>query len=161
MATHSSILAGTIPSTEEPARLQSAHDWACTHTHTQMNVMEGCLGCSVEKTPPANAGDKGLIHLPGRSPGEGNSNPLHYSCLENLMTEEPGGLWPMRSQQQQWSLSLLRFHSRALSHMATLTIKEVGKCDLALDPGRNWCEFDKQLCSSFHILLGVLQYNKV
>ena len=27
-----------------------------------------------------------------RSPGEGNGNPLQYSCLENLWTEEPGGL---------------------------------------------------------------------
>ena len=27
-----------------------------------------------------------------RSPGEGNGNPLQYSCLENPMTEEPGGL---------------------------------------------------------------------
>ena len=28
----------------------------------------------------------------GRSPGEGNGNPLQYSCLENSQTEEPGGL---------------------------------------------------------------------
>ena len=35
------------------------------------------------KNPPANAGDVGLIPGPGRSPGEGNDNPLQYSCLEN------------------------------------------------------------------------------
>ena len=68
------------------------HAHTHTHTHTQMNVMAGCLGYSVVKNPPANAGDKGLIHMLGRSLGEGNSNPLHYSCLENLMTEEPGGV---------------------------------------------------------------------
>ena len=35
-----------------------------------------------------------LVTIPGsgRSPGEGNGNPLQYSCLENPMTEEPGGL---------------------------------------------------------------------
>ena len=33
------------------------------------------------KNPPANAGDPGLIPGSGRSPGEGNSNPLQYSCL--------------------------------------------------------------------------------
>ena len=33
------------------------------------------------KNPPANAGDLGLIPGPGRSPGEGNGNPLQYSCL--------------------------------------------------------------------------------
>ena len=42
----------------------------------------------VVKNLPANAGDirhAGLIPGLGRSPGEGNSNPLQYSCLENPM----------------------------------------------------------------------------
>ena len=33
--------------------------------------------------PLANAGDASLIPRLGRSPGEGNDNPLQYSCLEN------------------------------------------------------------------------------
>ena len=37
-----------------------------------------------------NVGDLGLIPGPGRSPGEGNGNPLQYSCLENSMD---GGAW--------------------------------------------------------------------
>ena len=37
-----------------------------------------------------NAGDPGLIPGLGRSPGEGNGNPLQYSCLENPMD---GGAW--------------------------------------------------------------------
>ena len=44
-------------------------------------------GGAVVKNLPANAGDKrdiGLIPGSGRSPGEGNGNPLQYSCLENL-----------------------------------------------------------------------------
>ena len=40
------------------------------------------------KNPPANAGDSGLIPRQGRSPGEGNDNPLQYSCLENPMNRE-------------------------------------------------------------------------
>ena len=32
-----------------------------------------------------NAGDLGLIPGSGKSPGEGNGNPLQYSCLENSM----------------------------------------------------------------------------
>ena len=32
-----------------------------------------------------NAGDPGLIPSLGRFPGEGNGNPLQYSCLENPM----------------------------------------------------------------------------
>ena len=38
-----------------------------------------------------NAGDLGLIPEPGRSPGEGNGNPLQYSCLENSM--DRGAWW--------------------------------------------------------------------
>ena len=37
------------------------------------------------KNPPANAGCLGLIPGSGSSPGEGNGNPLQYSCLENPM----------------------------------------------------------------------------
>ena len=40
---------------------------------------------SAVKNPPANAGDVGSISGCGRFPGEGNSNPLRYSCLENPM----------------------------------------------------------------------------
>ena len=39
----------------------------------------------VVKNLPANAGDVGSIPGSGRSPGEGNGNPLQYSCLENSM----------------------------------------------------------------------------
>ena len=37
------------------------------------------------KASAYNAGDQGSIPGPGRSPGEGNGNPLQYSCLENPM----------------------------------------------------------------------------
>ena len=38
-------------------------------------------GGSVVKNPPANAGDVGSILGSGRSPGEGNGNPLQHACL--------------------------------------------------------------------------------
>ena len=38
---------------------------------------------SVVKNLPANAGDVDSVSGLGRSPGEGNGNPLQYSCLEN------------------------------------------------------------------------------
>ena len=47
-------------------------------------------GGSTVKNLPANAGDMDLIPDPGRSPGEGNGNPLQYSCLGNTMDE---GAW--------------------------------------------------------------------
>ena len=43
------------------------------------------------KNLPANAGDMGSIPGLERCPGEGNGNPLQYSCLENPM-KKPGGL---------------------------------------------------------------------
>ena len=40
---------------------------------------------SVGKESAYNTGDLGSIPRSGRSPGEGNGNPLQYSCLENPM----------------------------------------------------------------------------
>ena len=42
-------------------------------------------GGSDGKASARNAGDQGLIPGSGRSPGEGNGNPLQHSCLENPM----------------------------------------------------------------------------
>ena len=47
------------------------------------------IGGSEVKVSACNAGDPGLIPGSGRSPGEGNGNPLQY-CLENPME---GGAW--------------------------------------------------------------------
>ena len=45
-------------------------------------------GGSEVKASACNAGDLGSIPGLGRSPGEGNGNPLQYSCLENPMDRE-------------------------------------------------------------------------
>ena len=45
-------------------------------------------GGSEGKVSAYNAGDLGSIPGSGRSPGEGNGNPLQYSCLENPMDKE-------------------------------------------------------------------------
>ena len=47
-------------------------------------------GDSDGKESAYNTGDMGLIPGSGRSPGEGNGNPLQYSCLENSMDK---GAW--------------------------------------------------------------------
>ena len=54
-------------------------------------------GGAVVKPPATNAGDArdvGLIPGLGRCTGEGNDNPLQYSCLEIPWTGEPGGTTP-------------------------------------------------------------------
>ena len=50
----------------------------------------GFPGGSEVKVSARNAGDPGSIPGSGRSPGEGNGNPLQDSCLENPMG---GGVW--------------------------------------------------------------------
>ena len=68
MATHSSTLAGKIPWTEEPGRLQS-------------------MGSQGVDTP-----ERLHFHFSLSCIGEGNGNPLQCSCLETPGTGEPGGL---------------------------------------------------------------------
>ena len=85
--------------------------WSSAPPHTQLSLLPlrtagpeqtcwtgrgppPCLsafaGGSVVKKPPAYAGDASLIPESGRSPGEGNSSPLQYSCLGNPMDR---GAW--------------------------------------------------------------------
>ena len=63
-------------------------------------------GGSEVKASACNVGDLGSIPGSGRSHGEGNGNPLQYSCLENPMD---GGAWwaivrgVTKSQTRQYS----------------------------------------------------------
>ena len=58
-----------------------------THTHIYIHMYPGG---SVVKNMPTNAKHAASIPGSGRSPAEGNGNPLQYSCLENPMD---GGAW--------------------------------------------------------------------
>ena len=60
----------------------------------------------VVKSPLSNAGevrDVSSITGSGRSPGGGHGNPLQFSCLENPMKEEPGGLSP--GDCKEWDMT--------------------------------------------------------
>ena len=113
MATHSSILHGEFPWTEEPSVLQSigsqrvGHDWATKHS-------TACHGYSFpggkESACSARAAESTQFDSgSGRSPGGGRGNPLQNSCLENPMDR---GAWQAtvhgapESQTQQKRLSL-------------------------------------------------------
>ena len=78
-------------------------------TVEQLTLSQGGL---VVKNPPASAGDAGdmgSIRGSGRSPGEGNGNPLQYSCLGKPMD---GGAW--------WATSMRSKKSR--TRLGTLTV---------------------------------------
>ena len=56
-----------------------------------IEIKEGFPGGSDGKESACNAGDLALIPGLGISPGEGNDNPLQYSCLEKSLDRE--ALW--------------------------------------------------------------------
>ena len=62
-------------------------------------LLQGFPGGSDGKESACIAGDVGSIHGSEGSPGEGNGNPLQYSCLEKSRTEEAGGLHPKGLQR--------------------------------------------------------------
>ena len=64
----------------------------------RLSMFGGCFplfgdfpGGSVVKDPSTSSGDVGSVPGLGRSPGEGNGNPLQYYCLGNLM--DRGAWW--------------------------------------------------------------------
>ena len=75
------------------------------------NRLEYCFpGGSAGKASAYNVGDLGSIPALGRSPGEGNGNPLQYSCLENPMD---GGAWEATVHGMVESDMTERLHSEA------------------------------------------------
>ena len=117
-----------------------------------------------ERTESAySAGDPGLIPGLGRSPGEGNGNPRHYSCLENPMDR---GAWRatvhgVTKSQTQWSdFTFFHYYNRhhpgpykyQLSSLLSLNShskdrrqnKYIGKlCKLLIDRKNVFGKFDK------------------
>ena len=57
---------------------------------THANYLLGFPCSSVSREAACSTGDMGSIPVLERSPGEGNGNPLQYSCLENPMDR---GTW--------------------------------------------------------------------
>ena len=56
-----------------------------SNTFMILLMQRGFSGGSDSKDPACSAEDPSLIPALGRSPGEGNGNPLQYSCLGNSM----------------------------------------------------------------------------
>ena len=71
-----------------------------------------------KKNPPANTGDTGdadLISGSRRSPGEGNGNPFHYSCLENPL--DRGAWWAtVHGVTKSWTRLSTQAHTHTHTH---------------------------------------------
>ena len=81
------------------------------------SLLLGFPGGSDGKESACNVGDPGLIPGSGRSPGEENANPLHYSCLES--SRDRGASWQATAHRAAESdtteqLSLTHTHTHTL-----------------------------------------------
>ena len=88
-------------------------------------------GGSDGKASAYSAGDLGSIPGSGRSPGEGNGNPLQYSCLENPM--DRGAWWVIKSQTRLSDFTftfILHFHD-TVQEAVIKTIPKKKKCKKA------------------------------
>ena len=65
-------------------QISGENSYICVYEYTHLSIPGGLD----DKASAYNAGDLGSMPGSGRSPGEGNSNPLLYSCLENPMDGE-------------------------------------------------------------------------
>ena len=68
--------------------------------YVKVMVVRGFPGGSDGKESAYNAGDLGSIPGSGRSPGEGNGNPIQYSCLENPTDR---GAWRATVLTKSWT----------------------------------------------------------
>ena len=95
-----SVLPFAISYSRGSSLLRDQTDLSCMScTHSRFTVVDSLplvpprtTGGSEVKASACNAGDWGLIPGSGRSPGEGNGNPIQYSCQDFPWTEEPGSL---------------------------------------------------------------------
>ena len=95
--------------------------------HSRFPLATWCLS---GKESACQAGDLGLMPRSGSSPGEGNDNPLQYSCLGDPWTEEPGrlcSLWGCKRvghdlATKQWQVYIHQSEFPSLSHLPLPTL---------------------------------------
>ena len=82
----------------------------CKHDFAPATILLGFPGDSDGKESACSAGHLGLMTGLGRSPGEGNGNPLQWSCLENPMDRGPWWAPVHGVTKSQTQLSNFTFH---------------------------------------------------
>ena len=96
------------------------------------SLLRGFPGGAEVKLSACNVGDLGSIPLLGISPGEGNGNPLQYSCLENLMD---GGAWwatVHMAAKSQTQLSDFCFQGNTETKPVSVPLKKLNLCFLCI-----------------------------
>ena len=83
----------------------------------EMGIPDHLPGGSDGKASACNAGDPGLIPGLGRSPGEGNGNPLQYSCLANPTDR---GAWWVTVHGVTKELDMTSLVAQRLKHLPAM-----------------------------------------
>ena len=83
----------------------------------------GFPGGSNCKESARNVGDPGLIPGLGRSPGEGNGNPLQYSCMENSMDRRAWQATVHEVIKSQTGTSSFHFHTGKTKFLLDILMK--------------------------------------
>ena len=120
----------------------------CQHLNILQDVaIEGNWVTQMVKASACNAGDPGLIPGWGRSSGEGNGNPLQYSCLEN--STDGGAWWATVHGVAKGRTRLSHFPERGKRYMGSLSIMFY-RCEIEFHFKREWvhsCLQGVLLCS--------------
>ena len=114
------------------------------HTHTHTHTHRASLVAQTVKNLPAkkkkkkesacNEGDLGSIPGSGRSPGEGNGNPLQYSCLENPMDREAWWATIHGVTKSRTRLSNFTLYTHILFHYDLAQVIEYGSLCSTVGP---------------------------
>ena len=104
--------------------------FCCTFTYSQCRLLPvssitlGLPWWLRDKAFACNVKDPGLIPGSGRSPGDGNGNPLQYCCLENSVGDNPWGCKELDTTEQ------LHFHFLNFFSLTTITVMVNFMCQL-------------------------------
>ena len=102
----------------------------------------GFPGGSVVNTPPANAGDAGLIPGSGRSPGVGNGNLLQYSYLRESHGQRSLAGYSPRGHTESGTPGHLIADSRLYQHPSLPTCHSAHIATICVTPGKGGGSFE-------------------
>ena len=138
------MLAGCVPLLEVvrdnpfPAHLGCGRIHLCEGVEWRSTFSWSFPGGSDSKESAYNGGDRGSVPGLGRSPGEGNDNPLQYSCLENPMDR---GAWQATVHGVEKSWTQLNIWALGLNNRYKWTLVK-----RSFHQGLPWWSSGRPLC---------------